>query len=268
MRARLGEVERLRGEGGMERYWSSAGRARRFHAMVSTLDGRDPLVRPLRRAVGRGSVVLDVGAGTGRLALPLAAHVRQVVAVDASPAMLAVLRREARRRGVANVRCVEGRWPDVEVEPADVVVCSYVLPLIADAAPFLARIDAACRGRAFVYVNAGSPDAHLDPLWRHFHGRPRRPAPTYLDLTAVLNELGVRPEVEVVEVPTMTRYDSLAAAVRSYRDNLLLPDTPEVRRELRGLLRPWLVEDGGRLRPPGRTMAAAVVSWAGRGGSA
>ena len=262
MRARLREVEQLRGEpGGMERFWSSPGRARRFQAMVAKVAGRDPLFRRLRQAARRDTVVLDVGAGTGRLAVPLAPHVREVVAVDASAAMLAVLRREARRRGIANITCVEGRWQDVAVPPADLAVCSHVLPLIEDAAGFLAKIDAACTGRAFVYVNAGSFDAHLDPFWRHFHGGPRRPAPTYLDLVGILRELGLKPEVEVVEVPTLSRFSSLAAAVRSYRDTLLLADTPEVRRELRALLRPWLVEDRGELRPPVRSTAAAIVSW-------
>ncbi len=222
---------------------------------------RDPLFTRMRRASGRRTTVLDVGAGPGRFSLALAPHVAGVVAVDASPAMVRLLTKRARELGRSNIRTVTGRWEEVEVEPADVVVCSYVLPLVADAASFLRKLDEACRRRAFVYLNAASADHLFDPLWRHFHGSPRRPAPTYLDAVAVLAELGIRAEVEVVELPTRGRYATLDAAVKAYRDQLCLPDEAPVRRELRGLLSSFLVLDGGELRAPVRTTPAAIVSW-------
>lgn len=52
--------------------------------------------------------VLDLGCGTGELAVPLARHVDEVVAVDPSPAMLAALRERAAATGVDAVRTVEG----------------------------------------------------------------------------------------------------------------------------------------------------------------
>lgn len=79
----------------------------------------DPVVRRLRRSVGPRTAVLDVGAGTGRVALSLAARAREVTAVDPSPAMLAHLEREAWCRGLGNVRCVVGHWEDVQVRPAE-----------------------------------------------------------------------------------------------------------------------------------------------------
>ncbi len=260
-------------------YWNSSGRARRYQAVVAGTAERDPLFSRLRRAARRSSTVVDVGAGTGRFSLALAPKVGEVVAVDPSKSMLGVLKREARRQGIANLRTVESRWQDVVLcaEPdgqpppnavpmADVVVCSYVLPLIEDAAGFLAKMDDACRGRAYVYLNALSADAVVDPLWRHFHGRRRAPAPTFLDAAAILSELGLDPDIEVVEVATMSRFENLFKAVRSYREMLLLPDTAAVRAELRSLLSSWLVEDRGILRPPVKSLPAAIISWEGRGG--
>jgi len=57
--------------------------------------------------IGAASTVVDFGAGTGRFALAAAAEVARVVAVDVSPAMLAVLRDRAARAGVLNVECVQ-----------------------------------------------------------------------------------------------------------------------------------------------------------------
>lgn len=247
-------------------YWNS--RARRYAARTAGTASRDPLLARIRRVTGSRTTVLDVGAGPGRFTLALAPRVGQVVAVDASPVMGSLLGRAARRQGSTNVITVTGRWEEVDVDPADVVICSYVLPLIDDAAGFLARLDAHCLGHAFVYLSALSGDAFADPFWRHFHGRPRQPGPTYIDAVAVLAELGIKAGVEVVEVPVRTRHKSVAAAARSYRESLLLPDTAEVRRELRGLLSGWLIADGDTWRPPLRTSPAAILSWRGRSAGA
>ncbi|MDP8938224.1 MAG: class I SAM-dependent methyltransferase [Actinomycetota bacterium] len=262
VRARLAEMERLepgRGVTGAG-YWDS--RARRFAARMSLeAAATDPFLRRVRRTVGRRTTVLDVGAGPGRFALTLAPHVAEVTAVDPSTAMLTLLRRQARARGIANVRCVEGRWEEVEVPPADVALSSYVLPLVEDAPRFLAKLTAAARRRAFLYLGAFSADAVFDPLWRYFHGAPRKPGPTYLDAVAVLRELGLEPEVEVVEVASRTRFATVAEAAKEYRDYLVLPDTRPVRRELAGLLESWLVRRDGALCPPLPVLPAAIVSW-------
>ena len=48
--------------------------------------------------------VLDLGCGGGHVAYRAAPHVREVVACDLLPAMLAAVEKEAERRGLANIR--------------------------------------------------------------------------------------------------------------------------------------------------------------------
>jgi SAM-dependent methyltransferase len=198
VRARRAEIERLSpGPAATDAdYWER--RAKRFAVRLAGTAEGDPLTARLRRACGSRTTVLDVGSGPGRFALVLAPRVAEVVALDPSRAMLAILRREARRRGLANVRTVEGRWGEVEVDPVDVAFSSYVLPIVEDAPAFVRRLDASARRHAFLYLGAFTSDAVVDPLWRHFHGRSRRPGPTWLDAVAVLCEVGIEPEVEVV----------------------------------------------------------------------
>jgi SAM-dependent methyltransferase len=72
----------------------------------------DELIRLLVDEVGltARSRVLDLGTGPGHVAIPLAAHVGEVVAVDVEPEMLAALADAA----PANVRPVEARAEDVD----------------------------------------------------------------------------------------------------------------------------------------------------------
>ncbi len=70
------------------------------------------LIERLAAAAGLGpsSRVLDLGSGPGHVALALAAHAGEVVAVDPEPEMLAALAEAA----PANVRTVEARAEDVD----------------------------------------------------------------------------------------------------------------------------------------------------------
>jgi len=58
-----------------------------------------------------GLTVLDVGTGAGRVALALAPHARQIVAVDRDAGAIDEARRRAAAAGLVNVECVVG---DVE----------------------------------------------------------------------------------------------------------------------------------------------------------
>lgn len=66
----------------------------------------------LQAPTGTAPAVLDLGTGSGAIALSLARELprAQVVATDASAAALAVAARNARRLGIANARFVEGDW--------------------------------------------------------------------------------------------------------------------------------------------------------------
>lgn len=262
VRARLDEIERLRPERGPvgPSFWDQ--RADRFAARMADRGADEPLIAPLRQAVRASDTVIDVGAGTGRFALALAPHVAEVIAVDPSEGMLEHLRGFATERGLTNVRGEQGHWPDVDVGTADVVVCGYVLPVIADVAPFVRALDAAATRQVFVHLSGHLPDVLHAPFWQHFHGRPRATAPTYLDAAAVLAEQGLDPHVNVVETPVRARFADLDEAVADFRDNLVLPETADVVTTLTSMLSAWLVDDGaGALRPPMATLPAATLSW-------
>lgn len=58
--------------------------------------------------------LLDLGTGPGQLAIPLAAHFAEVVALDVSAEMIAAGRRRAEEVGVGNIRWLTGRAEDTD----------------------------------------------------------------------------------------------------------------------------------------------------------
>ncbi len=94
--------------------------------------------------LGRGSVVVELGAGTGQFALAVAPHCARVVAVDVSEVMLAALRAKAGRSSVPNLEVVRAGFLSYEHTgpPVDLVYSRYALHHLPDAwkAVALARI--------------------------------------------------------------------------------------------------------------------------------
>lgn len=93
-------------------------------------------VELLRRwGPGPDSVLVDVGAGTGQLALAAAPHCARVVAVDVSPVMLDVLTEKVVAGGLSNVEVAHAGFLTYEHTgpPADVVCSRYALHQLPDA---------------------------------------------------------------------------------------------------------------------------------------
>ena len=151
------------------------------------LDHLLPLARP-------GDTWLDIGAGAGRYALPLALRVQRVIAVDPSPGMLAALREQAAEHGIANVTAIEGRWPvDPATGPAPAADAALIANLGYDVegiGPFLDAMEAAA-GRLCVAILAdGQPSRPAHPFWPPVHGEARAELPALDDFLDLLRARG------------------------------------------------------------------------------
>lgn len=247
-------------------YWTV-----RATAMADRLTVNPERVAPpldlVLEAVDSRTTVLDVGAGWGRFAIPLARAARSLVAVEPAEALLPILRANMAAAGVSGdrLRIVNAPWEEAKVPPADVVLCANVLSPIAEAGEFVRKLDAHARRRCYVVLRATPLDAPLVELWRAIHGVPYPREPTHADAYAVLDALGIAAEVTICPSPFLPwRFDTPEDARRFVRERIWLgPAGHDPRAD--ALVDEWLAgslaPDGAGWRVPAATARTAVIWW-------
>ena len=102
--------------------------ADRYEALVSREDHQGNIMKALEEIVNPdGLDILDLGAGTGRLAVMLAPRAKSIRAFDVSEEMLRVCRQRLETSGLANWRVdvADHRQLPVEDNSADMVVSGW-----------------------------------------------------------------------------------------------------------------------------------------------
>jgi ubiquinone/menaquinone biosynthesis C-methylase UbiE len=160
------------------------------------------------------SRVLDIGAGPGTLAIPLAPLVHEVTAVEPGAGMVAIMSDHAARDGIRNIACMEKLWEDVDIArdlkaPYDIVIASLSLTMY-DIREALRKMDAVSSGSVHLFWFADMAfwermDADLgEPL----HGRPYHPGPKADCLFGVLYQMGIYPDVTMLPMAKEYRFGS------------------------------------------------------------
>ena len=202
----------------------------------------DPLVNRLKQEVQSHQTLLDVGAGGGRLSLPLAQSCRQVTAVEPSTSMGEVLRQQASDFSINNVSLVSAKWEDAEVPVADIVLCCHVLYVVPDIEPFVRKLESHSRQRVLVVLYNSAPQSQIYPLWKLIHGVERIPLPSLPEFQEVLSELQFDAQVEILPAQPPRGYDNRQQALEQLGQRLYLkPGSPQMT-ELESML-PDLVEE-------------------------
>ena len=222
----------------------------------------DEMVDELRARIRPGETLIDVGAGGGRLALPLALACREVIAVEPSPSMCAVLRETAEEAGIENVAVVEEGWAESSVEQADVVLSSHVVYVIQEIEPFVRKMESHARRLVLGVLFQSPPQAQIAGLWERVHGEERLRLPCLPEFLPVLEELGIRATVTELEARPQGGFASFEEARETLARRLYVkPDTEELVR-LDRALEDLLHEVDGEWRINGtRPLTPCIVEW-------
>ncbi len=204
--------------------------------------------------------VLDIGAGNGRITIPVAKRVKQVTAVDFSAKMLAILKANAEKENVNNISYINRSWKALDVGrsilPHDVVIASLSL-LMVDIENELRKMDAAAKKHVYLFMSASNRID--DEVQKIIYGDTICIGSDHMYIFNILYDLGILANVEVWDYDSNQNYDNLDDAVCSFMESYNL--LPRKEGALRGYLRDTLVEEGDQLWLK-RKRKVAMIWWA------
>ncbi|MDO9540268.1 MAG: class I SAM-dependent methyltransferase, partial [Methanocalculus sp.] len=239
-------------------FWDAKDAARRFYAMAQENNG-ERIRKTLRDLpLTPDSRVLDIGAGPGAIAIPIAQQVAHVTAVEPSEGMCAVFSENIEREKCDNISLVRKRWEDVDVRsdlepPYDIVFASYSLD-VPDIRNAILKIEEAASKYIAIYWFAGetSWDGMSRELWPKIHGSQFIPSPKCDILYNLLYSMGIYPNIETFPFQHINRFKSLDDGVEHFAGRYFA-EKDDQKELIRGYLKRHTLQDDGTIIIPGNS---------------
>lgn len=255
VRANREQAERLRESPSAGDHYAPI--ADRFRADPDRAD--DPVLDALLRRADPADVWLDLGAGAGRFALPIARRVRGMICIEPSQSMRQLLQKDLVRHEIRNIQVFNQRWPHPAPPRADVVLISHVGYDVEPISPFLDAIDRAARREAVALLFDLAPGSLFHQLWPAVHGEPHAKLPAAGHLVELLQARGATVSVERTPSPAWSFPDSDAAENAARHRLWLDQDSPNLP-ALRQALQANLLQDAQSLRLPDQ-LNHHIITW-------
>lgn len=191
-------------------------RAHSFFRRVGGSDEPQKVISDLN--LKKTDFVLDMGAGTGRFAIPIAQRVSHLTALEPSSGMSSYLEKGMKDADLTNYTLIQKRWEDViigdDLPVHDVVFASNSLGF-PDLAVGLKKLDDAAKRAVHILWFAGKERHPMDPDLASRLGRSEsgRFWPDYLFIMNVLHDIGIYANVSVQPVTTRQTFNDLEDAI-------------------------------------------------------
>ena len=218
---------------GVEEFWDRDAKGYSDSVKGDDYEYGRQIIDTIKGIINSDFEVLDVGAGPGTLAIPLAKKVKNVTALDASKKMLRVIEEIAAERGIENIETINKTWQEVDDaeirEKFDLVISSNVVSLFEDVGDQLMRMHAASRKYCCIALYAEAIDSHSSRLRSRITDEEYDIGIDYIYIYNILHSRGIYANVNIVTLDSLIEKpvdDAIA-----YHERILgMEITPEVRK--------------------------------------
>ena len=247
-------------------YGHGGGQGRqRFTYTNKPLDPRradDPVVNALFDIVGADAEILDVGGGSGRLAMPLATRAKHVTVVEPSEDSTELLKSRAAEAEITNITVINEAWEDAQTPPADIVLCSLVLHHVLDAVPFVERLAQHAKERVVIAEMMETPGAIEMPFYERVHGSVPAPLPGLPRILELLWAMEIFPDVRMVEPEPAVLDADRDDVLEHLRRRLAVTEGSDADERLRAAAADLLIDTPEGLSVRGAApRRSAIISW-------
>ncbi|MDO9034737.1 MAG: class I SAM-dependent methyltransferase [Methanoregula sp.] len=222
--------------------------------VLTTINGLD---------ISRESRVLDIGAGPGTLAIPLASQVKEITAIEPGEGMTAIMAERIKKDDVTNITIIRKRWEDVIpksdlAQQYDVVIASLSLTM-EDIRLALRKMDKVSQGSVYLFWFVDMPfwERMFADLWDPLHGLPYYSGPKADCLFGVLYQMGIYANIEMLPLKKEYRFTTKDEMTAFFRRRFNVT-RPEQERVLDNYLKPLIRTKGSEIVISGDSTFAKI----------
>ena len=212
--------------------------------------------------LGPEMTILDMGCGGGALAVPLAAKVKKITAVDFSPNMLSIVGHICREQNITNIEPILGEWDSdwaaLGIGKYDIAIASRSLRT-ENCVPYIQKLINAARRQ--VFISAPEGNGPLDMKLLEFAGRETSVKADYRQFMEVFQDMGIRANISFIEENHTNGWPTFDEAVEGQKW-MFFGMTPDEEKKIRLYLERNLIQKDGMVQLQyERTCRWAIMWW-------
>ncbi|MGD6807711.1 MAG: class I SAM-dependent methyltransferase [Candidatus Bathyarchaeia archaeon] len=197
--------------------------------------------------------ILDVGAGTGRITLPMAKRAKHVTALEPSKNMLAILKENAQKQLLENITYVNKSLEDFDLSSRyDLVVASFSL-VMSNMKSALQKMDALAEEAVYLYMPAST---WMTKDMQRALGISPSHWSDFIVIYNILYEAGIFANVDMYDYTFKRGYADLEEATADFLQTFRL--SPDKKNQLKEYLNVNLVKKQGKLWSIQKRKAATI----------
>jgi len=201
----------------------------------------------LKRFITKDASVLDIGAGMGRLAVPLAKEVRKMTAIEPGKVYTNIMKDRAARDNVDNIEFSENVWSDFPLQEKYDLVYSTWSDAVRDPVALM-KMHEASRGYCALELVASPPNVWVFPsqIYPMIMGEEFRSPGNYLNIVTTLYDHGIYANLETWQSNRVAKYQTMEEAMEIWKMCLgnYIKVNGEIEEKLRQYYRSRMEPDG------------------------
>ena len=178
-----------------ESYWQRFAHTYRFDPYREP----EPQLAATLKYIEPGDDIIEIGGGAGRIGLPSALRASSLRNVEPSAAMREQFSIAVEEHNIENAEAIASAWPMTNQASADIVLTVDVTYFINDIEPFIRAMHDSANRRVIILTWTVAPPNVNAELFNMGFGEPQAPSPGFRDLLPVIWNLGIVPDVQVVD---------------------------------------------------------------------
>lgn len=163
---------------------------------------KNSIIQNLQHIVTNKDTVLDIGAGTGCLTIPLAKIARKVVALEPSREALTYLERKALKNKLTNIEFIKSKWEKIgHIGTFDIVLCSHTIYHLRDWSKVIRKMLQISRKHAIVVVHCKNDEFHkfLGTFWYQVHQYDYPNTHNHSYILDLIGQMKLKPYVKFID---------------------------------------------------------------------